>query len=1055
MAEAVIQFYSASGNLQVTGSGGIGYGLSATGSLTLVDDGVNHPQPMVVGTVTVNGVNPVLAWKASGAICLERTTVNGSTFTFRLRAQSRNPIGLQYWVFDTAAQSVKDPTMAGIAAEVRDEHGVVTFDATMASMRVADAIETPKTSNTVPQGRVVELSSTTDITVPAGRVYAIAQSTPAFVFTTYDSGGYSNSPTKPNQQMVDDGEGPIGTPRWREQTLQSYQATGGYVGGNVIRVGLTRFENFYQGWVPGSSQPFIEVLGQARHLLIDVTNFTSAGGISPTIVSGGVNATSRSVSTGGAQTISQSTTPAVTVSASGGSAPYSYLWQFVSGDDQVSGAGQFTGASFQTTTVNQPAGTTRSAVWRCRITDAGGFIGYSPDVTFTHVAEAYSVDVSPDALTLGEINLVTNDPTGWLGTTTQIAGINQPITLRVERYDYSGSLSACTVFVYRGPTANGPWTQIGSFDVRAGGFQSCDAQFTNGEFLHYAISAETTERRRTGQFRIVVHNLTAGNVVSDRWNYVTVDADDNYTVPDYTLDPIGWDNIASSSGLNDASAANAYRTLNGINRQISLRATITSVSGNLSAGSRLEMWVNGQFRYHSTNLANGSWAGGDFNPGEQVAFVARSVSSDGQTRSGSYNVSVVNMTTGASLNTFNVNQTIAAVDTQPDPASFQDINIYSNDPDVGWVGTESRVTGINRPLTLRIERYGYNGNLDAAFIDYQVVNAQGQVTDQGYFDVRGTDQYDYRYRDVVVENDYTVRYWAHGITNGGRKSAGWNMTIWRMDGSSQKWSERNVNVTVDADNNYWPPDWTTDPLRLNDISLYTNEPSGWTNNCEFQITGINQPITLRFNRGNQSDSGGIFTRRLYIYRTSNGGASWDEFAIGAGANNTVDIGVNNGDIFHIRAYCDTGAGRGDTSFTTWITNLTTGAGLGSFNCYATVDADNNYNVVGPPVVTLDTYYLTPGHEFYPSNRNVTVEAGSVTATVSGGTAPYAYQWERLDGLSTWTIGYPTSASTFISFRGRTNFFAEANFRLKVTDAQGRVAYSEGVYAQVSAGDALI
>lgn len=1055
MAEAVIQIFSENGNLQVTGSGGIGYGLAATGSLTLIDDGQNHPQPMVVGTVTVNGVNPVLAWKATGNICLERTTVNGSTFTFSLRAQSRNAIGLQYWIFDTAAQSVKDPTMAGIATEVRDEYGVVTFDATMAAMRVADAIETPKTPNTVPQGRVVELSATTDITVPAGRVYAIAQSTPAFVFTTYDSGGYSNSPTKPNQQMVDDGEGPIGTPRWREQTLQSYQATGGYVGGNVIRVGLTRFENFYQGWVPGSSQPTIDVLGQARHLLIDVTNFTSAGGISPTIVSGGVNATSRSVSTGGAQTISQSTTPAVTVTSSGGSAPYSYLWQFVSGDDQVAGAGQFTSASFQTTTLNQPAGTTRSAVWRCRITDAGGFVGYSPDVTFSHIAEAYSIDVTPDSTTWGGITINTNDISGWGGTTSRIAGINQPINLRVERYDYSGNLSECQVHVYRGPTADGPWTGLGSFNVLAGGFQSFDATFTNGEFLHYAIGASTAERRRTGQFRVVVHNLTAGTVLSDNWNSVTVDADDNYTVPDYTLDPVGWDSIASTSGLNDASAANGYRTLNGINRQISLRATITGLNGNLSAGSRLEMWVNGQFRYHSTNLANGSWAGGDFNPGEQVAFVARSVSSDGQTRQGSYNVNVVNMTTGAALSTFNVNQTVAAVDTQPDPASFNDITIYSNDPDVAWVGTESRVTGINRPLTLRIERYGYNGNLDGAYIDYQVLNAQGQVTDSGYFDVRGTDQYDYRYRDVVVQNDYTVRYWAHGVTNGGRKDAGWNVTIWRMDGSGERWSSRSVNVTVDADNNYWPPDWTTDPLSLNDISLYTNEPSGWTNNCEFQVTGINQPITLRFNRGNQVDGGGIFTRRLYIYRTSNGGASWDEFAIGAGANNTVDVVVNNGDIFHIRAYCDTGAGRGDTSFTTWITNLTTGASLGSFNCYATVDADNNYNVVGPPVVTLDNYYLDIGNVFMPRGRNVTLDAGQVTATVSGGSAPLTYAWERVDGTAAWTITSPSSATTIFRCAGRTNFVSEASFRLKVTDAQGRVAYSEGVLCRVAAGDVEI
>jgi len=170
-----LEIYSEDGDVQVLGDGGIGFGLSATGNLTLVDDGAAHPQPMVVGTVTVTGTNPILAWKGVGAICLERITVSGSTFTFRLRAKSSTNIGLQYWVFDTAASATKDPTMAGIEAAFYDQYGVTTFDATMAAMRIVDAIETPKDSEVLPVGNFANLGGYTNVTVPSGKVYAVVQ----------------------------------------------------------------------------------------------------------------------------------------------------------------------------------------------------------------------------------------------------------------------------------------------------------------------------------------------------------------------------------------------------------------------------------------------------------------------------------------------------------------------------------------------------------------------------------------------------------------------------------------------------------------------------------------------------------------------------------------------------------------------------------------------------------------------------------------------------------------------------------------------------------------
>ncbi|MGU3456562.1 hypothetical protein ACLBV5_09635 [Brevundimonas sp. M1A4_2e] len=587
MADAVIEILSNSGHLQVTGTGGIGYGLSATGAISLVNDGQTHPQPMVVGSVSVTGVNPVFAYKANGNICVERVSVSGSTFTFRVRAQSSVAIGLQYWIFDTAAASVKDPTMAGIVAEIRDEYGVVTFDATMAAMRIAEAVEIAKTPAILPEGRFVSLTDTTDIAVPSGKVYAVVQATPAFVFLTHDSGGYSSSPTRPNQQQVDDGSGPGPGTRWREQSLQSYQSTGGYTGGSTIRVGLTRFEQFYQGWQPASSEPFINVYGQARFLIVDVTNFTSAGGISPTIVNVGVNASTRSVSNGGASVISQSTTPAVTASVSGGTAPYSYLWQFVSGNDQVSGAGMYNGQAFSTTTLNQPAGSTRSALFRCRVTDANGFVGYSPDVTFEHVAQAYSVDVTPDPLSLTNIALVTNEPSGYTNDCDfRVWGINQTINLQFTRGNQwdSGGIFTRRLFIYHSVNNGASWTE---YFIGAGTQGVANIAVNNGDRIIMRGYFDTSAGRGDSSYTAYITNTTAGASLGSITVGGTVDLDNNYNVVDTTPDTItNWPSINGVVNENDFSwSTSSYgeHYVTGINQPITLRAEVYDYSGNLDA----------------------------------------------------------------------------------------------------------------------------------------------------------------------------------------------------------------------------------------------------------------------------------------------------------------------------------------------------------------------------------------------------------------------------------------------------------------------------------------
>src|SRR5690606_18844719 len=121
MSEAVIEFLSEAGHVQALGKDAFGLGLVTHGAITLVSDNQTHPQPMVVGQVTVAGVNPVLAFKAHQQVNVYAAGLSGGNFTFYFRAQSSAALGLQYWVFDTAGRAVRDPTLADVEAAIYDE----------------------------------------------------------------------------------------------------------------------------------------------------------------------------------------------------------------------------------------------------------------------------------------------------------------------------------------------------------------------------------------------------------------------------------------------------------------------------------------------------------------------------------------------------------------------------------------------------------------------------------------------------------------------------------------------------------------------------------------------------------------------------------------------------------------------------------------------------------------------------------------------------------------------------------------------------------------------
>src|SRR5690606_6400543 len=139
VTEAIFEVYGDNG-IQVTGDH-FGFGLSAVGNITLTDDGQTHPQPIVAGTVSVQGVNPVIALRpqVGAMVTVERVSVSGGVHAFGLLCQSGQPVSVQYWIFDTAGQAALDPTMAYLQASIHDALGVKTFDMAMSPMRVAEA----------------------------------------------------------------------------------------------------------------------------------------------------------------------------------------------------------------------------------------------------------------------------------------------------------------------------------------------------------------------------------------------------------------------------------------------------------------------------------------------------------------------------------------------------------------------------------------------------------------------------------------------------------------------------------------------------------------------------------------------------------------------------------------------------------------------------------------------------------------------------------------------------------------------------------------------------
>jgi hypothetical protein len=117
-----------------------------------------------------------------------------------------------------------------------------------------------------------------------------------------------------------------------------------------------------------------------------------------------------------------------TASPSGGLAPYTYLWEYVSGDGSV--GPNDSGISNPYFSASGTAPSTKNAVWRCKVTDNLGTVAYSADVYIGITFSAPSLSVTVDksfvyGYVLGTFSLetaytdtVTATPVGGVGPFT-------------------------------------------------------------------------------------------------------------------------------------------------------------------------------------------------------------------------------------------------------------------------------------------------------------------------------------------------------------------------------------------------------------------------------------------------------------------------------------------------------------------------------------------------------------------------------------------------------------------------------------------------------------
>lgn len=578
---------------------------------------------------------------------------------------------------------------------------------------------------------------------------------------------------------------------------------------------------------------------------------------------------------------------------------------------------------------------------------------------------------------------------------------------------------------------------------------------TNGASMRTQWVNQPAGTSAQAQFRCRVTD-GAGNVTYSS----TVTFEHIQGVIDRTPDALGLTDQVISTNENYAQVG-VYRTLAGFNQTITIRVTTSQQSGNISAGG-VYLQKNGV--NHPDGVA--IWTDGAISrewtyvPGDQLGLVLDAQTFSG-VKSGKFLTTITNVSTGATMGSFwtqcdvDRDNNYQVVDTAPDYiTNWPEIKDAVNEDDFEWSTSwsgEHYVTGINAPITMRAQAYGYydpGGNV--ALADVQVCTiapGTGGWAHRGSFNAKTSGWLDL----PNITNGTRVALNPRIATANGRASCDIQLVLWSLTGPSTTLFASAVSkFTVDNDNS---SDRIPDGISLPTISLSTTANVGNSTGQDVRnLTGFTQPITISMVMGGRS--GGVDGGRLRLVRYTPA-QGWIEAAtmpLSSPTGTTVSSTFLPGDsIYTDFLDASTNSGRKQMSATIQVNNATMGQLMTQHLLTVDVDSDNNYNVQGPPVVSIDNGYVYR-QEFIQSGEYTSVfsDIGDVNVTVSGA-GPFTYAWTKVQGSnSTWAMTGTTQPQFRVS--GYTTFQEYAVWRLVVTDSQGRASDPVDVEVTLGAGD---
>lgn len=804
------EFHTASGIVQIDDQAPV-LCLRYAGSSTVVNQ---HPASQNASTniamtvdITVTAETPqifVCGEQAGAAFGVIATVLSGNTWTFRVIGFSHSP-RFSYFIFDTPPAS-----SSGAGIEVYDANGRVMFSSLYRPMIVKGFTfnDTGANPNT--------------INLSGSRQYASAHNASItrreFDDNLTDGDTITYWTDYLNVASVNGGQ----------VSVNAYAIAGGSTNGGQ---GSPPIGTGLGGWGSPSSMTAVDVTG----LVSVVTPASPIVSVSPSSMT--------ATGTGSGTT----TTGVVTATASGGSGGgYAYQWAQTLTDSRVVAVGPTNVRTLQTQVVNQPAGTSIITKWQCRVTDSAGNIGFSDEVTMTHVqAGAYT---TPNPISIPTLSVISNDPlVNSAVSYFQITGINQPISLKFTRDSLTGNLYGRALMVGVagvGAGAGGPWTyyRVGALST---GLQIDDVQ--NGRWFSVFGELQTDSGVRTGAWQNYITNLTTNTQIASFRIEGTVDADDNFNIPDWTIDALNLTDLPINT-VENYGATGHGRYITGITQPVRIGVSVSNKSGNISAGG-CYIFKNGVMQ--GTGML---WTAG--NDSREATFINGDVFEiyiDAQTfsgaKTGQFYTTVTNLSTGDPLGGF---WTVANVDTDNNyerVAGFvlPSISVNSNAPFVQDSSGQAAqtLTGFNNPVTLTLTMAGVSGSMDSGafrLVRYTPSIGWHQAGAINLSAGGGSCSAQFLPGDLVYSDVYGAE------TFRGRKDMSFTGQLFNTTPGVDQGliSQHAVNLTVDADDNYNVTlDQTPDSIGFPSMS-----GSGTTRpltifGSPYTVTGFAGPIQMR------------------------------------------------------------------------------------------------------------------------------------------------------------------------------------------------------------------